>query len=72
MIVLLEDQETTKLSVSHWANSLIHASCRMVKFVLKNSSLNVVFHHLLDTGNVLVVLETSIAVNSGTDPILWV
>ena len=29
------------------------------------------FHHLLDTGNVLVVLEMSIAVNSGTDPILW-
>lgn len=47
------------------------ASRRMAKFVLKNSRLNVVFHHLLDTGNVLVVLETSIAVNSGTDPILW-
>lgn len=41
-------------------------------FVLKNSSLNVIFYHLLDTENVLVVLETSITVNLGADHILWV
>lgn len=41
-------------------------------FFLKSSSLNVIFHHLLDTGNVLVVLEISVTVNLGTDPILWV
>ena len=72
MIVLLSDQETTKLSMLHWANSLIHANCRMAKFVLKTSSFNVIFYHLLDTGNVLVVLQTSITVNLGADPILWV
>lgn len=43
-------------------------------FVLENSRLNVIFYCFLDAEkeNDLVVIETSMAVHLGIDPIQWV